>query len=101
MKRGSLVECIKSVKGFALINGEYKRTARDVCKGEILTVSELMPVYDDTGPNGQMCLEFIEIERFIHPVCNVPCGYPPEFFREIQPPMEVTIEQIITQSADI
>lgn len=101
MKRGSLVECIQSCKGLALINGDYKRAVRDVCKGEILTVNELIPQYNDMGPTDQMCLEFVEIERFIHPVCNVPCGYPIEYFREVQPPMEVTIEQIITQSADV
>lgn len=101
MQPGSLVVCIQYCKGLILINGEYIRAVRDICKGEILTVNELIPQHTEVGPTGKMSLEFVEIDRFIHPICNIPCGYPTEHFREIQPPMEVDIEKITKKRADV
>lgn len=100
MQPGSLVECIQFCSGRLLINGEFKRAVRDIFKGETLTVIELVAQYNEMGATGKIGLEFVETGKYIHPYLNKPCGYPVDHFREIQPPINVSINGIIKQTSE-
>lgn len=99
MQPGSLVECIKACPGTVLINGKYQKVSKDIMKGDILTILDLVPIYNELGPTNTMGLVFVEIEPYVHPQCMAPCCYPVDSFQEIQPPMDVSIDEIIKQTS--
>jgi len=56
---------------------------------------------DSQGPCGGNDLVFEELGEIMHPVLKCPCGYYPDYFREIQPPMPVQIEELISETQTV
>lgn len=107
MQVGSLVECINFCDGCCTINLKRVKVNPSIEIGEILTVDNihqriLRTHYTDgrvvtTSPGKGLI--FSEIDPAIHPVLNLPVGYPIENFREVQLPMTITIEEILHETA--
>lgn len=92
MKPGSLVECID---GYPLA---FLQDCAVVKKGDILTVRGINSI-DIKCPNG----DYIPIVFYEHinPECPCGCGaemvYNATDFRELQPPMDISIESLIQE----
>lgn len=84
MKIGSLVEHIRAAK-------KPMCGIVQLVVGEIYTIREIQNF--DSGI--AVCLE--EVINTRHPLYDFEIGYNIERFREIQPPMEIKIEDFITE----
>lgn len=93
MQVGSLVECITPCGGNRFVNGIPTKLMPQIERGEILTVSNLLPA-DALGTKG---IAFWEHPIVIHPITKKQCGSPIDNFRELMPPMEIDIEALIKQ----
>lgn len=93
MKIGSLVECIDGYPG-AIVDNCYP-----IAKGDILTVRAIGNDINKC-PNGSIDVPIIFHEH-INPVCRCGCGvemvYDARDFRELQPPMDISIESLISE----
>jgi hypothetical protein len=93
MQPGSLVQCIKKVAGFILVEGKYIDTNGKANVGDIFTIQRICDVYAElfngTKVKRGTGLIFEEIPVFIHPTLGVECSMPASHFVEIQPPMMI------------
>lgn len=100
MQPGSLVEVVCSCDGYAYVNGVSQQMAENISIGEILTISEITPGLDIDGKTQESVI-LSEKWHNIHPVLGLKCGFDKLHFREIQPPMEVSIQDIISQPENV
>jgi hypothetical protein len=91
MQPGSLVEAIEFVHGLYDVNGETVKLMPDIEKGTILMVELLEQTGELVG------IIFCEISPSIHPTLHKPCLYNSIHFKEIQPPIEIKIEEFLTE----
>src|SRR6478736_230194 len=100
MQVGSLVEVIYPSDGYAYLYGEPQPLAEPISVGEILIISDIIP---GLAIDGNTVETVILSEKWhkIHPVIGIRVGYQRGFFREIQRPMEINLELIISQSQTI
>jgi len=89
MKVGSLVKCIRST---VIINPFWEGTP--AIAGEIYTIRDLLP----NPSNGAPVIYLEEMKNAINTFSGKEYGYSPDDFREIQPPMEVSLEQILQET---
>lgn len=93
MQVGSLVECISAYMDYSV--------ADPISKGEILTVKNMFEnieiIEGIANKTGKILLEFYEKHTDYCKPIGTNYGYDSEDFVEIQPPMEVSIEEIISQ----
>lgn len=93
MKVGSLVECIKDFSIFRQ-NRKFEKYETFPIKGNIYTVRGI--------PNDRVIL----LEEIINPIKpyndgNKECAFDMEGFREIQPPMEINIEELMSEPLSV
>lgn len=93
MKVGSLVECIEGYPGAISAN------CYPVMKGDILTVRGIgKHLICKNHPTNYIPILFFE---HTNPYCGCGCGsemcYDARDFRELQPPMDVSIESLISE----
>jgi len=100
MQVGSLVEVIFPSDGYAHVDGVRQPLAQPISIGEILTISDIIP---GLAIDGNTVETVILSEKWhkIHPIVGIRVGYQRGFFREIQRPMEINLESIISQSKNI
>lgn len=96
MKIGSLVECIEGYPGAISCN------CYPVKKGDILTVRDIGIYFSTHYGKGYTPIVF---EEHKNPLCACGCGcemhYDAEDFREIQPPIEIKIESLISETQTV
>src|SRR6478752_3952900 len=100
MQVGSLVEVIFPSGGDAHVDGVRQPLAQPISIGEILTISDIIP---GLAIDGNTVETVILSEKWhkIHPIVGIRVSYQRGFFREIQRPMEINLESIISQSKNI
>lgn len=88
MKTGSLLETVQDAGGW--ICAKSNKNVSGPSKGDYV-------IHDGVCPDDESCILLVEYPH----ICECGCGgrgtYPEYYFREVQPPMDIKIEDIISE----
>lgn len=97
MAPGSIVEVTKDLTGTCLVNGKEVKLLPALKKGDIFVIDELLPK-NYAHYRFEDGITLVEVNHVMHPVVNQVVAYVAKFFRELLPPEEVDIEQLMDQT---
>ena len=96
MQKGSIVECIEKNNGLVLIKDKWEKVGFIIEVRTLLTIREIF-----TATDGSKALRFDEISGFYHPILKKETGFNIRKFRELQPPMTIRLEELISEPQTI